>query len=233
MLQVRNVGAGSLRAWSKRPRHGLRIPECSSAAWTSTLVSKTSNYSSSITRYNSSRFEESTKCPPLFHEGSGGRFSACSSVVAGSASTSRSPASTKADIVVPRRGASSRRRCITESSMLRVVFIWITIPSEKSGPNGRGSILSAHPRSSGLGHPGSESSIQLLRKNVIPNRPNTTIGCFLCGGLATPRPCRGYVNGLVHRQNVRLPFLDQPARQVFVDNTGQQSLIGHPFFPGP
>ena len=150
MLQVRNVGAGSLRAWFKRRRHVVRMSERSSAAWTSTLVSNTSNYSSSITRYSSSRSAISTRCPPLFHDGNGGRASACSPIVAGSASMRRSPASTKADIVVPRRGASSRRRCITESSMLRVVFIWITVSRGQSGTNGRGG-RSCEPSPRGLG----------------------------------------------------------------------------------
>ena len=97
-------------------------------------MSKTSNYSPSIARYSASRSSMSTRCPPLSQVGNGGRGGGGSPVAAAGGSTRRSPASTSADIVVPRRAASSRNRCMTESSMLRVVFIWETIPCRDRQP---------------------------------------------------------------------------------------------------
>ncbi len=100
----------------------------------STLVSKTSNYPSSMARYNASRSSMSTRRPPLSHVGNGGDASGGFPVANCGASTRRRPASTSADIVVPRRAASSRNRRMTESSMLRVVFTWKTVPRHDRQP---------------------------------------------------------------------------------------------------
>ena len=65
----------------------------------------------------------STLKPPLRQCGSGGRRSDRPSVGVLMVRTLLIPASTRADIVVPRCGASSRSRRITVSSILRVIFI--------------------------------------------------------------------------------------------------------------
>ena len=70
----------------------------------------------------------STLNPPLLQIGNGGRVSGCPMEGPGSERTRLSPASTKDDIVVPRRAASSRSRRITVSSMLSVVFICVQPP---------------------------------------------------------------------------------------------------------
>ena len=74
---------------------------------------------------------------PLRQLGSGGKGPGRSSEGARATRTRRRPASTRADIVVPRRAASSRSRCITVSSILSVVFIWITISRITTAANGR------------------------------------------------------------------------------------------------
>ena len=92
-----------------------------------TLVSRTSNQGSSIAEYNSARFDTSTSGPPLRQVGSTGRARLLSATCEVSTRMRRNAASTSAEMVVRRRAASSRNRRITRSSMLSVVFIWITI----------------------------------------------------------------------------------------------------------
>ena len=77
--------------------------------------------------------------------------------------TWRRPASTRADIVVPRLGASSRRRCITESSMLRVVFIWITISCRQGGT----SFLVTCSPGAGAPRAGGAGSTRMIRRNML------------------------------------------------------------------
>lgn len=95
----------------------------------------TAPYSSSIAPYGESRFEISTSSLPPFQVGSGGSSADGESEVACSESSRLDPASTNRDIVVALRAASSRSRCMSESSMFSVVFISKPISRFKLAPD--------------------------------------------------------------------------------------------------
>ncbi len=75
----------------------------------------------------------STNSRPPFQVGSNGSSVGGELGDAGSERTRLRPASTSRDIVVPLLAASSRSRCMTESEMFSVAFIWKTISRLKCG----------------------------------------------------------------------------------------------------
>src|SRR5271167_373711 len=83
----------------------------------------TNAYLPSIAWYNASRSAISTRAPPLWKTGKGGK----SAVSFCARNRLRNAVSTSSDMVRPCRAASRLSWAMTVSSTLRVVFIWETI----------------------------------------------------------------------------------------------------------